>query len=261
MDLHASGCSPEPSGTAFTLITPSGSRNVFINLPGLYNVENTLAALCTVAEIRNENPLNFAEFCRELQGIKGRMEPVPGSMPFHVMVDYAHSPGSFEKLLPFLKGLAGSPDRGDFPGSAGRADSLKPAGSPGSSQGRLITVFGSAGERDTEKRGEQGRIASLHADIIILTEEDPRGETPGGILEDIARGAEGSKGMRRGENLFLIPDRRDAVHRAFTIARPGDMVALLGKGHERSIIRADGPVPWDEAEECRRALREMGFEA
>ena len=67
--------------------------------------------------------------------------------------------------------------------------------------------------------------------------------------------------MRRGENLFLIPDRRDALHRAFTIARPGDMVALLGKGHERSIIRADGPVPWDEAEECRRALREMGFEA
>ena len=261
VDLHASCCSPEPSGTAFTLITPSGSRNVFINLPGLYNVENTLAALCTVAEIRNENPLNFAEFCRELRGIKGRMEPVPGSMPFHVMVDYAHSPGSFEKILPFLKGLAGSPDRDDFPGSAGRAGSPRPAGSPGSSQGRLITVFGSAGERDTEKRGEQGRIASLHADIIILTEEDPRGENPGGILEDIARGAEGSKGMRRGEDLFLIPDRRDAIRRAFTIARPGDMVALLGKGHERSIIRADGPVPWDEAEECRRALREMGFEA
>ena len=239
VDLHASGCSPEPSGTAFTLITPSGSRNVFINLPGLYNVENTLAALCTVAEIRNENPLNFAELCPELRGIRGRMEPVPGSMPFHVMVDYAHSPGSFAKILPFLKGLAGSTD----------------------SAGRLITVFGSAGERDMDKRGEQGRIASLHADIIVLTEEDPRGENPGGILEDIAKGAEASGGMRRGENLFLIPDRRDAVRRAFTIARPGDMVALLGKGHEGSIIRADGPVPWDEAEECRRALREMGYEA
>ena len=242
-DLRASDCAFEPSGTSFTLITPSGSREVFIGLPGLYNVENTLAALCTAAEIQNEDPLEFADLCPKLRGIKGRMEPIVGDMPFNVMVDYAHSPGSFAKILPFLKGFAES------------SKSNKSAG------GRLIAVFGSAGERDIDKRSEQGRLASLHADIVILTEEDPRGEDSMKILEDIAAGAEGSRGMRRGETLFLIPDRRDAILKALAEARPGDTAAFLGKGHESSIIRADGPHRWDEAEECRLALRELGYQA
>ena len=252
VDLRASNCALEPSGTSFTLITPTGSRDVFINLPGLYNVENTLAALCTAAEIQNEDPLEFADLCPKLRGIKGRMEPISGNMPFNVIVDYAHSPGSFAKILPFLKGLAESSQ------SSSSGKNIKSGKSAG---GRLIAVFGSAGERDIDKRSEQGRLASLHADIIILTEEDPRGEDPMKILEDIAVGAEGSREMRRGGTLFLIPDRRDAIRRAFAAAQPGDTAVFLGKGHETSIIRADGPHRWDEAEECRFALRELGYQA
>ena len=125
-------------------------------------------------------------------------------------------------------------------------------------EGRLIVVFGSAGERDLEKRPEQGALAAEYADMVFLTDEDPRGENPMTILEDIAAGA---VQLCRGENLFLIPDRSEALKEAFKKARAGDMVVALGKGHESSIIYEDGPVDWDEAGACREALKALGFEA
>ena len=108
------------------------------------------------------------------------------------------------------------------------------------------------------KRPEQGAIAAEYADMVYLADEAPRGEDPMAILEDIAAGC---PGLERGGNLFLIPDRREALKAAFKAARAGDLVAALGKGHEGSIIYADGPMEWDEAEACREALRELGFEA
>jgi UDP-N-acetylmuramoyl-L-alanyl-D-glutamate--2,6-diaminopimelate ligase len=117
-------------------------------------------------------------------------------------------------------------------------------------------VFSSAGERDLEKRPVLGEIASRYADLIILADEDPRGEEPLAVLRDVARGC---RGRGEGEDLLLIPDRRRAIRRAFTLAREGDMVVLLGKGHEGSIIYADGPMAWDEETEARRALDEMGY--
>jgi UDP-N-acetylmuramoyl-L-alanyl-D-glutamate--2,6-diaminopimelate ligase len=230
-DLFATNLSPGPGGTEFLLMTPMGETQTRIALPGLYNVENALAALCTVAELQDEDPSELAQRLPELVGVKGRMEPVAGDMSFHVMVDYAHSPGSFQKILPFLKDMA---------------------------EGRLITIFGSGGERDVEKRPEQGALASKYADLVFLTDEDPRGEEPMAILEDIAAGV---SGMKREDTLFLIPDRREALREAFKKARAGDLVVALGKGHERSIIYSDGQIEWDEAEACREILRELGFEA
>ena len=157
------------------------------------------------------------------------MESISGSMDFDVMVDYAHSPGSFAKLLPFLKSLT---------------------------KERLIVIFGSAGERDLEKRPEQGRIASNFGDILFLTDEDPRGEDTMKILNDIAKGV---KGLTQGKDLFLIPDRREAIREALSMAEGGDLVAALGKGHEKSIIYSDGPQPWDEARICREILLELGY--
>ena len=229
-DLFASDLRPGPTGTEFSLFTPMGRTNTRIALPGLYNVENVLAALCTVAELQDEDAGDLALRLPELKGIKGRMEPISGDMSFHVMVDYAHSPGSFRRILPFLKNLA---------------------------EGRLIVVFGSAGERDLEKRPEQGALAAEYADLVFLTDEDPRGEDPMAILEDIAAGA---VQLTRGESLFLIPDRSDALKEAFKKARAGDMVVALGKGHEGSIIYIDGPVDWDEADACRKALKALGYE-
>ena len=226
-DLYATNLLPDPAGTDFTLVTPVGKASSRINLPGIYNVENVLAALCTAAEFVGEEPLELASEIQNLSGIKGRMEHISAAGNFDVIVDYAHSPGSFSKVLPFVKSLT---------------------------QSRLIIVFGSAGERDREKRPMQGQIAAEYADIVLLTDEDPRGENSMDILRDIAAGA---SSLEEGEDLFLIPERREAIHQAFKMAADGDIVLLLGKGHEQSIIYADGPKEWDEAQVCRDLLKEL----
>jgi UDP-N-acetylmuramoyl-L-alanyl-D-glutamate--2,6-diaminopimelate ligase len=162
------------------------------------------------------------------------MERIDLGQPFGVIVDYAHSPASLTTVLELLGPLAAS--RG----------------------GGLIAVFGSAGERDTAKRPLMGRIAGERSRLVIVTDEDPRGEDRNAILESIARGAE-SSGRRRGHDLLLIADRRAAIGAAVERARPGDIVLLAGKGHERSIIGPDGPIAWDERSEAEGALRRAGF--
>ena len=124
--------------------------------------------------------------------------------------------------------------------------------------GGLIAVFGSAGERDTAKRPLMGRIAGERARLVVVTDEDPRGEDREAILDEIARGAEAA-GKRRGHDLLLVADRREAIDAALERARPGDIVLLAGKGHERSIIGPTGPVAWNERTVAEAALRELGF--
>jgi UDP-N-acetylmuramoyl-L-alanyl-D-glutamate--2,6-diaminopimelate ligase len=115
-------------------------------------------------------------------------------------------------------------------------------------------VFGSAGERDVTKRAAMGRAAGERCRLVVVTDEDPRGEDRLAILEAIAAGAEAA-GKRRGRDLLLIPDRAEAIATAMRLARPGDTVLLAGKGHERTIETADGALPWDEAATAREALR------
>jgi UDP-N-acetylmuramoyl-L-alanyl-D-glutamate--2,6-diaminopimelate ligase len=172
-----------------------------------------------------------------LRPTRGRMTAIQKGQPFDVFVDYAHTPSSFEAIFPPLR------------------ERLHKSG------GRLISLFGSAGERDTQKRREQGRIAALWSDIVILADEDPRGEIPMDILEEIARGCAANPKLRRGEELFLIPDRKAAIRKAFSLARPGDMALLLGKGHENSIIYAAETLPYDEIAEAEMALAELGWES
>ena len=125
--------------------------------------------------------------------------------------------------------------------------------------GGLIAVFGSAGERDTAKRPLMGRIAGERCRLVVVTDEDPRGEDRDAILDAIARGAEAA-GRRRGHDLLLIADRPAAIEAAFERARPGDVVLLAGKGHEASIIGPDGPVPYDERTAALEALARLGYE-
>jgi UDP-N-acetylmuramoyl-L-alanyl-D-glutamate--2,6-diaminopimelate ligase len=103
-----------------------------------------------------------------------------------------------------------------------------------------------------------GRIAGERCRLVVVTDEDPRGEDREQILDDIARGAEAA-GKRRGHDLLLVPDRREAIDAAFERARPGDVVLLAGKGHERSIIGPDGPVPYDERWTALEALAALGY--
>ncbi len=230
-DLVARDVSMDLSGSSFMMECGGKRRQARISIPGPFWVENVLAACLTVSHALSEDPLALAELLPGLSGVQGRMERIDLGQGFGVIVDYAHTPGAFQKLLPWIRPLA---------------------------RGRLFVVFGSAGERDREKRPMQGRLAGEYSDVVVITDEDPRGEDSMSILRDIARGC---GGKREGEDLFLIPNRPQAIRRAFSLAAPGDSVLLLGKGHEGSIIHADGPHAYDEREEAEKALREMGFGA
>jgi UDP-N-acetylmuramoyl-L-alanyl-D-glutamate--2,6-diaminopimelate ligase len=202
-------------------------------LPGAFNAGNVLASLLAVSGLLAVPIKDLAPLATQLKPVRGRMTAIQRGQPFEVFVDYAHTPSSFEAILPPLRERLGK-----------------------TSGGRIISLFGSAGERDTQKRAEQGRIAGRWSDIVILADEDPRGELPMDILEEISLGC---PERRRGEDLFLIPDRPEAIRKAFSLARPGDLVLLLGKGHENSIIYAKETRPYDEIAEAEKALAELGW--
>lgn len=206
---------------------------VRVPVPARFNIENSLAAVLTVARLLQKPVARVAADVAGLRPVVGRMAPVRGNQPFSVVVDYAHSPGSFEKVFPIFRA---------------------------NTAGRLIAVFGSAGERDVQKRPVQGAIAARYSDILVLADEDPRGEDGYTILLEIAEGARRENpGLTEGDTLHLIPDRSEAIRTAVSIARPGDTVVLLGKGHEASIIYRDGPIDWDERQAAQDALSALGY--
>jgi UDP-N-acetylmuramoyl-L-alanyl-D-glutamate--2,6-diaminopimelate ligase len=221
---------PGAEGVSFVAETPVGNFPVRLSIPGTFNVYNALAALCLGLALEI-SPEAIVRGLAEMHGVTGRMQRVDEGQPFTVLVDYAHTPEAFETVLGMLRPAV---------------------------KGRMIAVFGSAGERDREKRPMQGAIAARYADFLILTDEDPRLEDREAILAEIATGVE-QLGKRKGQHYLCIPDRREAIRAALEAARPGDMVLLLGKGHEGCIFYADYALPWDEAGVAREILREMGF--
>jgi UDP-N-acetylmuramoyl-L-alanyl-D-glutamate--2,6-diaminopimelate ligase len=209
------------------------------NLPGAFNVGNVAATLLTVAGLLNIPPETFVPYVKQLKPVRGRMTVVDRGQDFEVLVDYAHTPSSFETIFPPLRTRL---DSGGGENCNGKR--------------RIITVFGSAGERDRQKRPMQGRIASKWSDIIILTDEDPRGEVPMDILAEIALGLEPRDVWIEGETLFFIPNRPEAIAQAVSLAGKGDVVLLLGKGHENSIIYGDHMDVYDEIAYVEKALQE-----
>ncbi len=229
-DVRAHEVSAGPGGATLRVTTPWGEARLRLQLPGSFNVSNALAALSVA--LSQGVPLGRAAAALEaVPGIRGRMQPVNMGQPFDVIVDYAHNPDSFDQVLGMLRPLT---------------------------PGRIIAVFGSAGERDRAKRPIQGAIAGRYADLLVLTDEDPRGEDPAAIIAEIAEGAE-QAGKRAGDGYLCISDRAEAIRTAMAAARPGDLVLLLGKGHEGNIIYAGSTIPWDEAESARDALRALGY--
>ena len=200
-------------------------------LVGTFNVSNSLAALGAAMG----SGLDFEQAVADLSSvppIPGRMTAVDAGQPFGVIVDYAHTPESLEKVLRLLRELR--PD------------------------GRLISVFGSAGERDAVKRPMQGRVSAELADISIITNEDPRYEDAASILHEIATGSLEAGGVE-GETVHCIVERREAIGLAFDLAGPGDTVLLAGKGHERSIIWNGVKHPWDEEAVACEELATRGW--
>jgi UDP-N-acetylmuramoyl-L-alanyl-D-glutamate--2,6-diaminopimelate ligase len=214
---------------------PSGSGAVELQLVGRFNVHNALAVVA-LGEAIGLDPAAVRAGLASVPVVPGRMERIDLGQPFGVIVDFAHSPASLQTVLDLLA-----------PAAAARG-------------GGLIAVFGSAGERDTAKRPVMGRIAGERCRLIVVTDEDPRDEDRDAINDAIARGAE-TAGRRRGHDLLVIADRRAAIEAAFERARPGDVVLLAGKGHERSIIGPNGPQPWNEVAVARELLGAGGHGA
>ena len=203
--------------------------SVKASLPGAFNAYNLMASIIAVSSVTGFSFEEIAQKIPQLSPIKGRMTVIDEGQDFEVIVDYAHTPSSFETIFPPLKKRC---------------------------SGRIFALFGSGGERDLTKRPLQGQIAAKFCDIIILTDEDPRGEDPVELLKMIADGAI-KEGKIMDENLFITPDRPKAIRQAFSMAKKGDIVLLLGKSHENSIIYKDYVMPYDEISEAKKALQEL----
>jgi UDP-N-acetylmuramoyl-L-alanyl-D-glutamate--2,6-diaminopimelate ligase len=228
-DVRALDVISTAAGLRFRVATPWGTAPLHLKLTGDFNVANALAAL-TIGLSEGVPLAACVQALEAIAGVRGRMERIEAGQPFTVLVDYAHTPGAFEKLMRIVRPLT---------------------------DGQLIAVFGSAGERDREKRAIQGATAARFCDLLVLTDEDPRLEDRDAIIAEIARGAE-QAGKREGDGYLRIPDRPAAIRAAFGRAQPGDIVLLLGKGHESCIIYGETKVPWDEAGAARQALAELG---
>ncbi|MBQ3837099.1 MAG: UDP-N-acetylmuramoyl-L-alanyl-D-glutamate--2,6-diaminopimelate ligase [Treponema sp.] len=198
---------------------------------GAFNAMNIMAAMIAVNKMAGIPLRELARRAASLIPVTGRMTKIERGQDFEVIVDYAHTPSSFEEIFPPIKERC---------------------------KGRLFALFGSGGERDLTKRPLQGKIAAKYCDVVILCDEDPRGEDPRALLEQIAAGAK-EEGMSEGAGLFIVPDRPTAIRRAFSMARKNDIVLLLGKGHENSIIYKDRVMPYDEIAEAKKALAESGY--
>jgi UDP-N-acetylmuramoyl-L-alanyl-D-glutamate--2,6-diaminopimelate ligase len=225
-DLKADRVEATPEGLRVEASTPLGPLSLRLKLSGRWNAANALAAAAagvavglTLDEIR----LGLESY----RGVSGRMERVDLGQPFSVIIDYAHTPQSLEKVLRELRPIT---------------------------RGKLIAVFGSAGDRDREKRPWMGEIAARLSDYAVFTNEDPREEDAMTILNEIAAGAE-EVGWTEGEQYARIEDRRQAIAHAVRRAGPGDTILLAGKGHERSILIGRGKEPWDERAAAEAAIR------
>ncbi len=226
-DITASNIEIRSDGTLFLMTI--GKHVVDVNMPliGGFNVDNALIAIgiCRAAGVDVDG---IAEALRTATGVPGRMQLIDQGQTFAVVVDYAHTPESLRKILGLLR-------------------TIQP--------GRIIVVTGSAGERDPGKRPLQGAVCAELADVSIFTNEDPRNEEPGSIVDAIASGAIQHGGLE-GATFHRIVDRREAIAHAFALAHPGDMVLLAGKGHEQSIIIGYEHTHWDEASVARELLRD-----
>jgi UDP-N-acetylmuramoyl-L-alanyl-D-glutamate--2,6-diaminopimelate ligase len=225
-DIKAEHVQLSPNGVAYRTVIAEHPYDIRCNIPGSFNVANSLAAVC-VGNALGLTREQIEQGIAALPGVEGRMTKIDEGQSFDVIVDFAHTPDSFEKLFKDLKPVV---------------------------TGKLIVMFGSAGRRDEAKRAEQGALAGQYCDEVIVTEEDDRDVDGLEIMEQIAAGAI-QKGKTKDADLFLVHDRSDAI--AFTVARAskGDTILLLGKGHEKTIERANGENAWDEIGTVRAILK------
>ena len=209
------------TGLTFDVRTPRGTVCVRSSLVGRPNVSNILAAVGTCVAL--DVPFDAIERgIAALRGVPGRFEVVSQPAdPFTVVVDYAHTDDALRNLLETARPLA---------------------------RGRVITVFGCGGDRDKTKRPLMGAVAGRLSDVIIVTSDNPRSEDPARIIDDVLRGITPDTRRPGGEPPVAMLDRGAAIAHAVALARPGDLVLLAGKGHEKVQVIGERTEPFDDVE-------------
>ncbi len=215
-----------------SLLPRTHSSPIFTELLGQFNVSNILCA-AAVAQALGVTIDQIKDGVAAVKAVSGRMERIDEGQPFLTIVDFAHTPDALDKAIESAKNML-------------QKDS--------STRGKIITVFGSAGKRDIEKRRLMAETSAQKADITILTAEDPRTEPLEGILEMMASGCV-SQGGVEGETFWRVPDRGQAIYLAATLAQPADILLICGKGHEQSMCFGIQEFPWDDRHATRLALQ------
>jgi UDP-N-acetylmuramoyl-L-alanyl-D-glutamate--2,6-diaminopimelate ligase len=231
-DFHAENVDISPRGTRFDLVTPQEKIAVFSPLIGRVNVYNILAA-AAASYARGCSWKAIARGIEALPHVPGRFERVDCGQPFTVVVDYAHTDDALRNLTALAR---------EFVSRAG-------------SSGRVLTLFGCGGDRDRAKRPLMGEAAGRGSDFVVLTSDNPRSEDPLCIINDALVGLQ-----KTGVKYSVEADRRKAIALAIGEARPGDIVLLAGKGHEKVQVTLEGSLPFDDVEVARAALSAAGFE-
>lgn len=232
-DITARKVLPSPDGTIFTLATPTYQETIDLHLPALFNVSNALcaAAVCYGLEVPS---IAIKKGLEAVKNIPGRLEKVECGQDFTAIIDYAVTPDSLEKLYSTLK--------------------------PGV-RGKMIAVLGSCGDRDKTKRPIMGSVAGRYNDYVIVTDEEPYTEDPQEIIEQVASGVpRGKKGeMKLDENFFKVSDRREAISKALSLAKKGDLVIITGMGAQEFRVVGDKKEPWNERKVIEEELSKLGY--
>lgn len=231
-EYRAENVSYSPEGTSFDWRTPEGIWPVHSRLMGRVNVYNLLAA-SAAALARALTVEQVMAAMAELRPVPGRLESIHAGQPFTVLVDYAHTDDALRNLTALGQEIV-----------AGHS-------------GRVITLFGCGGDRDRSKRPLMGQAAAEGSYAVVITSDNPRSEKPEAILADILPGVMKSELAARPGGYTIEPDRAKAIRLALSLAKPGDIVLIAGKGHEKTQILASETIPFDDAAIATEALRSM----
>ncbi|HTS36150.1 MAG TPA: UDP-N-acetylmuramoyl-L-alanyl-D-glutamate--2,6-diaminopimelate ligase [Candidatus Solibacter sp.] len=233
-DFHGEKIEITPRGTRFDMVTPREKIALFSPLIGRVNVYNILAASAACFS-RGCDAAAIVRGVEWLEHVPGRFQRVDCGQPFTVVVDYAHTDDALRNLTALAR------------------EFVSRNGAKGE-HGRVLTVFGCGGDRDRAKRPLMGEVAGRGSDFVVLTSDNPRSEDPRTIINDALVGLQKS-----GVKYSVEADRRKAIALAINEARPGDIVLLAGKGHEKVQVTRDGSLPFDDVEVAREALNAAGF--
>ncbi|NLY10370.1 MAG: UDP-N-acetylmuramoyl-L-alanyl-D-glutamate--2,6-diaminopimelate ligase [Firmicutes bacterium] len=226
-DFQARNIDITPQGVSYYLTTPSENSFINLQLTGMFNVYNSLAAIAACS-MEGIDLITIQAALEKITGVDGRFELVHGGQDFTVIVDYAHTPDSLENILKTSRTV---------------------------SNGRLIAVCGAGGDRDRLKRPLMGEVLASFADYTIITSDNPRSEDPAAICRDIEQGFLRKVGTQ--DVYEIIVDRRMAIKHAIQLAKKGDIVLIAGKGHETYQEFSKGIVHFDDREEALKAIKEL----